>query len=250
MTFLTRKFSAVLILGFALSACSSLPAKSVDASQPRPAINQPAVTQLATAAENSDAKAKKALSELLQGNERFKSGLVRTDGQTKADIVRLASGQSPKAVILSCSDSRVPPETVFDQKLGEIFTVRTAGETLSPQVIGSIEFAIEKLGSQLIVVMGHTNCGAVKAAVDTIEGQDAGSNNLNQLVQDIHPRLMGKFSKANPSINFRDESWLNARGVKQDLIKRSGVISRAVSSGKVQINVGIYDLATGSVEME
>lgn len=93
------------------------------------------------------------------------------------DIERLSTGQAPQAIVLSCSDSRVAPEIVFDQKLGEMFTVRSAGEALSSQAIASIEFAIAKLGSKLIVVMGHTKCGAIKAAVDTLSGGSAGSEN-------------------------------------------------------------------------
>ncbi len=89
-------------------------------------------------------------------------------------------GQTPKATVLSCSDSCVPLEVVFDQKLGEMFTVRSAGETLSPQAIGSIEFAIEKWESRLVVDLGHTNCGAVKAAVETGKGQNAGSEKLDE----------------------------------------------------------------------
>ena len=98
-----------------------------------------------------------ALKELKAGNQRYLKGDVRKDGQSKDDIARLSKGQAPNSIVLSCSDSRVPPETVFDQKLGEMFTVRSAGETLSPQAIGSIEYAIEKLGTHLVVVLGHTN---------------------------------------------------------------------------------------------
>lgn len=188
--------------------------------------------------------------ELKKGNERFISGKVRNDGQAKTDISRLASGQNPQSIVLSCSDSRVPPEAVFDQKLGEIFTVRSAGETLSPQSIGSIEYAIENLGSKLVVILGHTNCGAVKAAIETIDGKSAGSNNLDQLVADIHPRLKTKFDAKKLSSDLRQESWLNAKGVAQDLMKRSIIIEKAVKSGKVEIKTAIYDLKTGIVDFE
>ena len=144
----------------------------------------------------------------------------------------------------------MPPEAVFDQKLGEIFTVRTAGETLAPPTIASLEFAVEKLGSHLLVVLGHTNCGAVKATVETMDGKSAGSENLDQLVNDIRPRLKGKFNEKNPSKDLKAESWLNAKGVAEDLLKRSPVISKAVASGKVVIQVGLYNLDTGVVEFE
>lgn len=191
-----------------------------------------------------------AFNELKAGNQRFLTGKVRTDGQSSKDISRLAKGQTPRSILLSCSDSRVPPEIVFDQKLGEMFTVRSAGETLSAPSIASIEYAIEHLGTHLIVVLGHTNCGAVKAAIETIKGASAGSANLDQLVSDIHPRLRSKFDEKHPSPDLKVESWLNAQGVAQDLISRSPLIAKAVKEGKVKIKVGLYHLDTGVVEFE
>lgn len=198
----------------------------------------------------SSVEALESLNKLKNGNQRFVSGKVRTDGQSQNDIARLSTGQKPHSIVLSCSDSRVPPEIVFDQKLGEIFTVRSAGETLSPTAIASIEFAVQNLGSHLVVVLGHTNCGAVKAAIDTIHGNSAGSDNLDQLVSDIHPRIKSKFDEKNPSKDLKAESWLNAKGVAQDLLKRSPVLSEAVSSGKLKLQVGLYNLHSGVVEFE
>ena len=200
--------------------------------------------------ETSTIATEKYLRELIAGNQRFKSGKIRQGGQTAKDIERLAKGQSPKSIVLSCSDSRVPPEAIFDQKLGEMFTIRTAGQTLSAQAIASIEYAIVNLGTKLIVVLGHTNCGAVKAAVETIDGKNAGSENLDQLVKDIHPRIRDKFTKNSVSKNLKTESKLNARGIAEDLIKRSKIIEKAVQSGEAQIKVGLYNLETGIVEFE
>jgi carbonic anhydrase len=194
--------------------------------------------------------AQDALERLKKGNQRFLSGRVRADGQSLKDVERLSKKQNPHSIVLSCSDSRVPPEIVFDQKLGEIFTVRSAGETLSPTTIASIEYAIANLGTNLIVVLGHTNCGAVKAAIDTIGGKSAGSANLDQLVADIYPRIKSKFDEKNPSKDLRAESWLNARGVAKDLLSRSPLIAKAVSSGKAKIRVGLYDLSSGAVDFE
>ena len=189
-----------------------------------------------------------AFAELKAGNSRFMSGHVRKDGQGANDIQRLSKGQAPNSIVLSCSDSRVPPEAVFDQKLGDMFTVRTAGETLSAQAIASIEFAIEKLGTHLVVVMGHTNCGAVKAAVETLNGSTAGSENLDQLVADIHPRIKPNIKNGVVSKDLKDESWANANGVAKDLLTRSKLISNAISTGKAKVVVGLYDLSTGKVE--
>jgi hypothetical protein len=108
---------------------------------------------------DSGVEAKTSFRWLQNGNKRFVTESLRKDGQSKKDRIRLVSGQKPHAIVLSCSDSRVPPEVLFDQKLGEIFVVRTAGEALDNTAIASIEYALEHLGSHLLVVMAHESCG-------------------------------------------------------------------------------------------
>ncbi|MFZ3229619.1 MAG: carbonic anhydrase [Pseudobdellovibrio sp.] len=191
--------------------------------------------------------AEQAMKWLKNGNHRFTKGFFRKDGATKKDVARLSKGQKPHSIVLSCSDSRVPPEVVFDQKLGEIFTVRTAGEVLDSASIASIEYAVEHLGSRNILVMGHSQCGAVKAALSTFGGKDAGSPNLNKLVGDIHPRLQ-QFEGKEPSANYEVESWANTNGVAKDLLERSSIIAEKVRSGEVQINTALYHLETGVAE--
>lgn len=193
--------------------------------------------------------AEKSMGWLKNGNARYTKGRLRADGQSTKDRSRLLSGQKPHAIILSCSDSRVPPEIVFDQKLGEIFVVRTAGESLEPTSIASIEYALEHLGSRLIVVMGHTSCGAVKAALGTPVGGDAGSPNLNKLVADIQPRLQSFMGKEHAS-DVEGESWANAKGVAKDLMARSKIISDRVKSGDVKIVSSLYYLDSGKVIFE
>lgn len=190
-----------------------------------------------------------ALQWLKNGNTRFLKGSLRKDGMKKTDVERLATGQKPHSIVLSCSDSRVPPELVFDQKLGELFVVRTAGEVIEPTAIASIEYAVEHLGSRNIVVMGHTNCGAVKAAMSTFGGKDAGSANLNKLVADIHPRIQ-QFEKKTPSKDFQNESWANAKGVAADLLSRSAILAEKVKSGEVKITPALYHLDAGKVDFE
>ncbi len=189
----------------------------------------------------------KALMWLKNGNTRYTTNKLRKDGQGYEDVKRLATGQTPHSIVLSCSDSRVPPEIVFDQKLGEIFTVRTAGETLDDAGIASMEYAVSHLGSQQLVVMGHTSCGAVKAALATLDGSDAGSPALNELVHDIHPRL-ASYKRKPQSTGVKDESWSNVKGVATDLEKRSAIIAKAIQSGKLKIRLAMYDLETGKVE--
>lgn len=191
----------------------------------------------------------KALGWLKNGNTRFKKHRLRKDGQSMTDIKRLSTGQAPHTIVLSCSDSRVPPEVVFDQKLGEIFVVRNAGEIPDEASVASIEYAIEHLGARLILVMGHTSCGAVKAAIATMGGADAGSPALNALVRDIHPRI-ASFKSTEHAANVQAESWANAKGIAKDLISRSEIIREKVEQGKVKIKSVLYNLADGNVEFD
>lgn len=185
------------------------------------------------------------------GNRRFVKGFLRADGQTMKDVQRLAKSQRPHTIVLSCSDSRVPPELVFDQKLGEIFTIRTAGEVADDNVIASIEYAIAHLGPRLLVVMGHTSCGAVKAAVSTLDGSDAGSPSLNHMVSALHPHIREVLAEGKaPSNGFEREGWAAANGVAADLMKRSGIIAGAVKKGQLLVKVGLYHLDSGVVDFQ
>ncbi len=189
----------------------------------------------------------KSLSWLINGNTRYTKGFFRNDGMMSKDRKRLTRGQSPHAVVLSCADSRVPPEILFDQKLGEIFVVRAAGEALDASTIGSVEYAVEHLGSNLLVVMGHESCGAVKAAFETNEGDPGLTPNLDRLLSDIRPRI-SKFKGRAPTHNFVSESWANVLGVAKDLLNRSKVIRSAVASGDLVIKPALYHMDSGRVD--
>lgn len=193
----------------------------------------------------------KAYGWLKHGNERFLKGFLRKDGQSKADIRRLADGQGPHSIILSCSDSRVPPEIIFDQKLGEIFVIRTAGEALDSSVIGSIEYAVEHLGTRLILTLGHTSCGAVKAAVSYLgKNQPIESPYIEKIVKDIQPRIAKTATSHTPDKNLKAEAWDNATGVARDLMERSQIISEYVTSGQLKIKSALYNIENGKVEFE
>ncbi|MBK7961525.1 MAG: hypothetical protein IPK04_10215 [Bdellovibrionales bacterium] len=190
--------------------------------------------------------AEKSLGWLKNGNIRFTKANFRNDGVTKLDRERLSTGQKPHAIVLSCSDSRVPPEIVFDQKLGEIFTIRTAGQNPDSAVIASIEYAIEHLGTNLIVVMGHESCGAVKAAALAGPDEKLGSPFLERLVSQIKARL--EPSRKTTSPRFVQEGWENVNGVTQELLKKSEIVREAIESGSVKIQPALYHLASGQVE--
>ncbi|MDO9182268.1 MAG: carbonic anhydrase [Bacteriovorax sp.] len=189
----------------------------------------------------------KSLVLLKNGNTRYATDHPNLKGIGKADRSKLVSGQKPYAIVLSCSDSRVPPEIVFDQKLGEIFVVRTAGQSLDSAAIASIEYAVSHLGSNLIVVMGHESCGAVKAALSTLKGGDAGSPWLNKLVADLHPHLK-RFSELSQTDGVIVESWANVEGVAKDLLDRSEIVKGLVQPGEVKIQNALYHLGSGEVE--
>jgi len=200
----------------------------------------------------------KAFKELKAGNERYvddDSNHKRQDEKTRRD---LASGQKPHTVVLSCSDSRVLPEILFDQGLGDLYTIRVEGNGLNTSTVASIEYAIKNLGSRLILVMGHESCGAVKAAITTAKGQSAGSADLDSMIASIQPNISGgKTMKNGRSLassfdmhdtKFRGPAKANVDGVSKQLLKRSKIIRKAVESGKVQVIQGIYGLETGKVD--
>jgi carbonic anhydrase len=215
---------------------------------PEPPSTQPPATGHAEHGRKVGAIApEKALGWLKNGNTRYLKGTVRKDGASSKDITRLSTGQNPHTIVLSCSDSRVPPEVVFDQKLGEIFVVRTAGEMVDDSVLASIEYGVEHLGANLILVMGHSSCGAVKAAFSTPAGTDTGSPYINALVAEVQPRIVQRMR--NPaSAGFVAEGWDNARGVSVKLMEKSKIIRDAAKSGTLRVETALYHLDSGKVE--
>lgn len=207
------------------------------------AVHGPAAAKL------SDVSAEKSLDKLRLGNLRFQQGKLRkqSEGVATKDRNRLLAGQTPHAIVLSCSDSRVPPEIIFDQRLGELFVVRSAGETLDKAVIASIEYAVAHLGVQLILVMGHDSCGAVTAALNSMPNAKSESAYIDYMVADIQPRIAGYFRKP-ASTGIELESAANARGVVRDLIQKSAIVRERLSSGNLQVRSSLYHLDSGFVD--
>jgi carbonic anhydrase len=195
--------------------------------------------------------ADEALQKLLEGNKRYVESKMSACGEsTAAAREKLATGQKPYAIILSCSDSRVPPELIFDKTLGEIFVVRVAGNVPDPVVLGSIEYAAEHIGSPLIMVLGHERCGAVKATVET-KGKAEG--NIGAIVKTIAPALKKAQKECKEP---KDSAKLvecvveaNAKLVAANLTKQSKVIKHLVQEGKVKIVTAKYDLDDGQVTL-
>jgi carbonic anhydrase len=190
----------------------------------------------------------KTFIELRAGNERFATGHpehAAQDARTRGELVK---GQHPHTVVLSCSDSRVPPELIFDQGLGKIFTVRIAGEVPDAAAIASIEYAVEHLGVGLLVVLGHESCGAVKAAIATPEGKSAGSPYLDALIGDIRPHLDKNRSLASEDAKLRQPVRDNVSGVVADLFRKSKILREHAEQNKLLVAQGIYSLETGKVD--
>lgn len=186
--------------------------------------------------------AKEVLQSLKEGNKRFVSDCCDRPNSNMERVKSLTGGQSPHAIILSCADSRVVPELIFDQGIGDIFVIRVAGNIANSSSIASIEYAVAHLGTKLVVVMGHESCGAVGAAV---AGGDNGPN-LNHLVDHIKPAL--NCSSHNPSDDVNATVKVNAKVNAQKLVENSEIIGKAVRENGVQIVHAYYSLSDGSVD--
>lgn len=188
-----------------------------------------------------------ALDLLMAGNVRYASGMPEHRNTGTARIAETASGQSPFAIVLACADSRVPAELVFDRGVGDIFVVRVAGNTSGPFQAGSIEYAVEHLGSPLIVVMGHTSCGAVGAAASGAEVH----GNIGAMLAPIAPAIQeaqASVPDAGPSEVAGLAVRFNVMRSMNDLILESPAIASGVQSGGVRLVGAVYDLTTGRVE--
>jgi len=194
------------------------------------------------AAANQVAVAQTPLQQLIAGNERYASGHPLHPHQDVDRRTEVASGQHPIAIVVGCSDSRVPPEIVFDQGLGDIFVVRTAGEVVDDQALGSIEYAVEHLHVHLIVVLGHENCGAVAAAV---AGGEA-PGHIGSVVAAIEPAVeKARHEPGNLLENAIDE---NVRLVVGKIESSGPILSHEVASGELKVVGARYDLGPGTVE--
>jgi len=185
-----------------------------------------------------------------EGNKRFATGASTHPRRTPADFRPLAAGQSPIACIISCADSRVTPEILFDLGIGELFVVRVAGNYVNgagTSVKGSVEYAVAELGVSLIMILGHSQCGAVKAAIQHIHDKDALPGAINDLVNAIKPAVLA--SEHMPGDPLENAIRANVQRGVDRLDDLQPIIEPAVKGGKVKIVGGVYDLATGKVQM-
>ena len=183
-----------------------------------------------------------AISKLKEGNGRYTSGSLQHPGQTAERRTELAKTQHPFATIISCSDSRVPPEIVFDQGLGDLFIVRVAGNVINDEGLGSVEYSVDHLGTRLILVLGHQSCGAVQAARETIAAKGKAPGHIQSLVTAIKPAV-----EATAKDDLDATVKANVKNVVQALRSSTPILKAEVDSGKIQVVGGYYSLDTGAV---
>jgi carbonic anhydrase len=214
----------ILIIAFTLLVCTPLVAQE----KPQP----PEITP------------DQLWSALLQGNKGFVAGTVSYT-ELKAERAQFAAGQAPPVTILSCSDSRVPPELIFNQSLGALFVVRTAGNVADDFGLASIEYAIAQGYTKLIVVLGHESCGAVVASLG---GGDPTTPALTALATRIRTSFVGIPYDPKDAANVQKAVEMNARAAAASLLAHSKLIREAVLGGKVKVVSANYDLKTGEVK--
>lgn len=190
---------------------------------------------------NEDAKT--VLTHLIDGNKRFTESKANHPNQSSDRIKETSKGQNPVAVILTCSDSRVPPEILFDQGIGDLFVIRTAGNLVDDIGLGSIEYAGEHLGVNLVVVLGHERCGAVDAAV---KGGDA-HGHIVSLIKEINPAV--ELAKKERGDLLENSVQANIKAVVQKLKSSQPLLKKFVSEKKLEIIGARYDLDDGNVSL-
>jgi carbonic anhydrase len=208
------------------------------------------VSLAAARAYSKDRSAEEALRDLIRGNERFSKGQVTALRRRPEDFRALAEGQYPEAVIVSCADSRVAPEILFDVGVGDIFVIRVAGNVVGGagvSVKGSIEYAIAELHVPLIVVLGHSGCGAVKSAIKHLDDKDSLPGAIDGLVALVKPAVIK--SRGTPGDPLDNAIRTNVELGVERLRGLEPILAPRVKDGTLKITGGVYDLKTGLVTL-
>jgi carbonic anhydrase len=230
-----------------VSACEQQPAN--DSGKSTVDDNAPPRVETVLTKEQQDKLTPDAVLEsLLQGNQRFVEGSI-TKRDHSAQVRAAATGQFPKAVILSCLDSRIPVEDVFDRGIGDLFVARIAGNFVNTDILGSMEFACKVSGAKLVFVLGHEHCGAVKGAIDNVE-----LGNLTHTLSNIKPAVEkvtdvdGERTSSNEAF-VHEVAEANVRLAMQMVRDQSEILKEMDEAGDIQIVGGMYDMSTGMIEM-
>ena len=190
-----------------------------------------------------------SLQRLLDGNQRFRAATEASSARRWSEH-QAAQPQRPFAIVLGCSDSRTPVEILFDQGFGELFVVRVAGNVVAPSVIGSIEFAASQFGVRLVVVMGHTKCGAVHATVEALlTGLGPDSKNIRSITDRIAPHVQALVREGRSEKTLREAMRANVRASAEHLRRGSQILEDLVLAGRVVVVGAEYELETGIVRL-
>ncbi|TYC05530.1 carbonic anhydrase [Micromonospora sp. WP24] len=188
-----------------------------------------------------------ALRRLLRGNQRFVTGHSRHPHQSLADLHELAAGQHPFAVTIGCADSRVAPELLFDQGLGDLFDNRVAGNIVDDLLLGSVEFAVEEFGSPLVIVLGHERCGAITATIDTIRSGGTAPGHIGTIVDSLRPVVESVLDR--PGDPVENGVRANVKAQVRSLLDRSPILAEKVHEGALAVVGARYDLDNGRVTL-
>jgi carbonic anhydrase len=245
--FKASSLTMAIILAAAMAGGCSSPPVSPEKTPPSSsaATPRPLVEKVLTAEEQRQLTPDAIIASFKEGNQRFAKGDLTIRDHT-ALVRRAAAGQFPKAVILSCLDSRIPVEDVFDKGIGDIFVARVAGNIVNEDILGSMEFGCKVAGAKVIMVLGHKHCGAVKGAID-----DVRLGNITALLSKIRPAVQGlafdgeKNSKNSGYVDAVAKA--NVRLAKQQTRERSAILKEMEAKGELKIIGAFYDLDTGQV---
>jgi carbonic anhydrase len=193
---------------------------------------------------------KNALKKLSEGNARFVSGETMHDiDSISAQRIAAVKSQKPFAIILGCSDSRVPAEIIFDQGLGDLFVIRVAGNVVAPSQLGSIELAVSMFGAPLVIVLGHSNCGVIHATFDALKDPNAViSAHLETIVNRVKPAIESEFHTVCQQQHIENAVIANVHNSVATIINESSIISNKIKACELQVSGACYDLESGVVE--
>jgi carbonic anhydrase len=246
-----KKLSLVIITLGLMSCDEAKKQETVVTDNVKTEVAQEPVQSVLTAEEQTNMTPDEIIGRLKKGNENFVSNnLTRRDHSEQRRMAMI--GQYPKAIVLSCVDSRVPLEDVFDLGIGDIFVARVAGNIENKDIVGSMEFATAVAGSKLVIVMGHTECGAVKHAIDNTDAASMQMNALQDLLNEIKPSV--DITAKDGEVSSKNEAFTNSvisnNAIKtvEDIRTTSPKMAALENEGKIKIVAAVYDMATGKVK--
>jgi carbonic anhydrase len=245
----TFNFSLLIVgLAFVNFSCNQGPEESQDTSEQMSQLqqSQPLVEKVLTAEEQAELTPEDVINLLKEGNERFMNNDLTMRDHSE-QVRQSTYAQYPKAIVLSCVDSRVPVEDVFDRGIGDVFVARVAGNFVNVDILGSMEFACKVSGSKLILVLGHEHCGAVKATIDDVK-----LGNITSMLEKIKPAVEISSDYQGEKVSTNSEfvhlvCENNVRNTINEIRRQSPILAEMEESGEIQILGGIYDMDNGKV---